>query len=101
MVNEVGLASAITMMRALETAVHDQRPWTMNLCGIRLPAQRLVTDHGVEFSTEFPEMDLLGETFPLTLFCGDDMVLVKRFTAPDYGSFVIDWALSLDQSVIA
>lgn len=101
MVNEVGLASAITMLHALEKGVHDSGPWTMDLDGVRLPAMRVVTEYGVSFVTEFPEMNFSGETSLLTLFCGQDMVLVKNFTAPDHGSFVVDWSLSLPAQVAA
>jgi hypothetical protein len=97
MVSEIGLLSAITRLRALEKGVHNAGPWSMELCGVRAPAQRLVGSDNVLFSTEFPEMDLRDETFQLTLFCKDEMVLVRPFVAPGYGSFVVEWELGLGE----
>lgn len=101
MVSEVGLASAITRLRALEKATYDAGPWSMTLCGARAAAQRLVTESGVTFLAEFPGMDLFERAHPLTLMCREDMVLSRDFTAPDYGSFTIDWSLDLDSMAAA
>lgn len=101
MVSEVGLASAITRLRALEKATYDAGPWTMTLCGAKTPARRLVTENGVSFLAEFPGMDLFGRSHALTLLCRDDMVLSRDFTAPDYGTFTVDWSLNLDSMAAA
>jgi hypothetical protein len=52
---EIAVSRAVTRIHALERAVHDSGPWTMDLDGLIVPAQRIVGEHGVRFLAHFPQ----------------------------------------------
>jgi hypothetical protein len=93
------------MVHILERAVHDQGLWSMDLCGVRVQAQRAIEEDRVVFSAEFPEMGIIEDTtFPMSLYCREDLVLVRNVPFADRAadeSFTIEWTLSLPAGVAA
>lgn len=102
---DLAISRAITMAHILERAAHDQGFWSMELCGTRVRANRMIEDDRVIFTAEFPEMGIIDDAiFPLSLYCDDDLVLTRTVVFRDREgdeSFEAEWVLSIPQWVAA
>lgn len=98
---DLAISRAITMVHVLERALHDPGFWTMELCGIHVPAGKVTADDRVVFIGEFSQME--PGLFPLSLYCDDDLVLIRNVALHDHEeeSFVAEWTLALPQGVAA
>lgn len=99
---DLAVSRAITMVHILERALHAQDPWLMRLDDTVALAQRMVEDHRVVFTAEFPPLKSTGNEL-LSLYCGEDLVLARpiKIASPTDDPFVAEWALALPQGVAA
>jgi hypothetical protein len=97
---DLAISRAITMAHVLERALHDPGFWAMELGGKYAQAVKEVEDHRIVFTAEFPA--LAQGTFPLSLYCDEDLVLSRDVTLNDPAeSFVAKWSLGLPLGVSA
>lgn len=101
---DLALSRAIMLVHILEKAVHDQGFWTMELSGVTVAAQRVIDGNRVIFSAEFPEMWIIDDASPLSLYCDGDLVLSREagFISSSSGHpFMAEWVFSIPEEVAA
>jgi hypothetical protein len=94
---DLAVSRAVSAVRALETAVHDSGPWSLELAGMIIPVHREIADDGVAFTGTFPST---SGGFA-TLYCrGVHVRVVGPFDAVDH-PFEVCVELSLPTGVSA
>ena len=97
MMIDLAVSRAVTMVHALEMAVHDNGPWSLELDGMIVPARRSVGSVGVTFSAIFPST----QGGPAYLRCREILVWTSGpFTSTDQ-AFEVEVELSLPAGVSA
>lgn len=98
---ELVAAQALFAARLLERAVHDEGPWTMRWGTIEVPATRTVTEAGVVFEAEFPQLCYLEPPGPnVLLLCRGEVGGIRAVDHPGDTAFVIVWSLTSAQASV-
>jgi hypothetical protein len=88
------VAQVVFAARLLEKAVHHAGPWAISWGTLSVPAKRVLTDEGVIFAAEFPEVCYLEPvTSPMALVCDGEVVAVREAQHPGDTGFSVDWAV--------
>lgn len=76
------IATALTQLRALETAAHAPSfsLWELEVAGVRSQALRFRDERGVHFEAPFEEVP---ERAVMTLLCDGRPLFVRPFTRPE------------------
>lgn len=97
---EWAVSQAVTRVHALERALHDSGPWSIQVEGFSSPAERTLRDDRIVFSAPF--VGCWEGGFTATLYCGPDPLLTKRITLDEQGDlFFVDWAIGISDPVRA
>lgn len=92
------VSRAVAWAHLLETALHSQKPWFIDVGGVRMLATRTVHEWGVSFTACFPEVPL--ESTMAVLSEGNSMRAAREFTSPDEGGeFCLTWDLAMEETV--
>jgi hypothetical protein len=94
---DLAVSRAVTMVHALEMAVHDNGPWSLELDGMIVPARRSVGNMGVTFTAIFPST-AGGAAY---LRCRDVLVWTSGPFEPADRAFEVEVELSLSAGVSA
>lgn len=88
------VAQVVHAASLLEKAVHSAGAWTLAWGPHTIKAKRVLTDDGVIFSGEFPEVCYL-ERFeaPLALCLDGETVAVREMEWPGDRGFAVDWSI--------
>lgn len=97
---DLAVSRAIMALRTLETALHDDGPWSIEIQGRFFPANRYVLDDSVQFCIALPE-DLLPGTHPAFLTCAGNPISAMSVDVPESGEFIVDWVIRLELPVAA
>lgn len=95
---DLAVSRAVTRIRALERAVHDNGPWALDLDGLVRPAQKTLGENDVRFSAHFPAIIQPGV---LTLLCNGRPIFVSRTSVGSAQPFEVAFELSLPAEVAA
>lgn len=104
---ELAVSQALMRARALERALHSHETWFVSLkmdqpTGtqfIMMRATRTITDTSVVFTVPL-SIEGSGEC-TATLWCGEEVMLVRPAAVRDDGGTRIDWELRLADAVSA
>ena len=98
---ELDAAQALFAARMLEMAVHHPGPWTLKWGGVEVPATKTLSEDGVVFSGEFPDLCYLHPPEGGLLILCEGMVMGMRpadeFRHPGDTGFVVTWKVLASQ----
>lgn len=97
---DLAVSRAITALRTLEMALHDNGPWSVEIQGRSFPANRYVLDDAVQFCIALPD-DLLPGIHPAFLTCANSPISAMSVSVPESGEFIVDWVVRLRLPVAA
>lgn len=97
---DLAVSRAIMALHTLETALHDNGPWSVEIQGRSFPANRYVLDDAVQFCVALPD-NLLPGTHPAFLTCGKRSLSTMLVDVPESGEFIVDWVVRLRLPVAA
>lgn len=95
---DLAVSRAVTRIHALEKAVHEPGPWTMDLDGLIVPAQRTLGEYSVRFHAHFPASP---GSCALILRAGEEQVWTSRPIPAVGHAFEVALELSLPAEVAA
>ena len=97
MILDSAVSAAVAQARLLETALHSQRPWYIEVGGVKQLATRTVEENTVSFTATFrgvPEAATIA-----ALYEGSQMRAAQSFTHPGVVEFALTWNLTLEVTV--
>lgn len=79
----------------MERALHEPDHWSIQWGPYTVPATRVVTDTGVRFDAEFPEICLIAPMPRNASLCfRGEIVAIRALDHPGDCGFSLSWALS-------
>lgn len=92
---ELEASQALFAARALEAALHDPGPWTMEWGPYTVPAERVLTETGVAFRAVFPETCWIEPPDTgVVLRCRGEVMGLRRIDHPGDTQFIVTWELA-------
>ena len=90
------VAQALFAARQLEAALHGSGPWSMRWGTVEVPAERIISEHGVIFRATFPNLCWLEPpgTSILLLQAGELLGIRTIDAHPGDTEFVVSWELA-------
>jgi hypothetical protein len=96
---DINVARAVAHAKAMERAVHDPGPWTMQRSGVTVPAVRLVADDRVIFRAAFPDVCWLEDDEAVLFLLSRNEHIASTERDHFDGPHIIEWALALPEAV--
>ena len=90
------VAQMVFSARLLERALHDTSAvWEMRWRGHVVPAERVVTEHGITFYASFPVLDHTGDS-DIWLLCNGEEIRSRPLDLTGKCALDFDWALEFE-----
>jgi hypothetical protein len=92
---DLAVSRAALLSSTLVAALHSERPWFIEIGGLRVPAERVTGPDSVAFFADFPEVCFLIPPEQMLLWEDDILRSVKPLVSPGRVQSIV-WEFEVD-----